>query len=849
MGRLEKFPMKRLLAFIYLATVSHALAFMPNPDLLVISPAVGKAGSTVEVTISGKELDEAETLRFSDGRIKAEPVMLPVDEFHPEPRPVESKFTVTIPADVEPGVYEVRSRGYFGLSTGRPFLVVPADRNHATEEGDHSTPETAQSLEVEAGILGTIDRSKLDYYKFSAKKGERILVQAFAERLDSKSDLLLAVTDAEGRELGSSRQHFGRDPFVDLTAPADGDYFVAASDVLYNGGKEYFYYLRASAGPHIDFVFPPAGLPGTKAEFTVFGRNLPGGSPGEGWTLNEKPLETVEKTIDVPKEIGTPDTYHWDFPRRGVLPSFEYSIDKSDPVRIGFATAPVVEEDTESEFQTVKIPAEIAGRFDEAGDADFFHISAKKGETYWIEVISHRLGATTDPFVAVEKIGKDKDGAETFETVVDNDDQPSFFGKDYFDDLNADSLDPALSFTAEEDGDYRVSLFNQSAGGSAAHLYRLAICKAQPDFQLLVGHELTKTINNDAFPAAPLLRKGGSMIYRVIALRQDGFDGDITVNLTAGDLPKGLTAEPLVLSGKTRQGFLTVWADPAAPDWSGPVELVGKARVNGKEVSRSAHPASIIWGKRVFARASQVRSRLDMETVLSSISTETEPVRMVPVEDKTWEVEIGETLEIPITLKETGTRVGNLQVNVHGFPGLHRSPPTVAIPESAKEAILKFPFTPSANFELEPGTYQFVLQGVGNRKYARNPAAVERTAAELARLKSLEKPHDEKLVAIKADIESRQKELTAARQAEAGAADDAARESLKNATAAAQKKLDEANEAMSNHSKQKQQLALSIAAADKAAKAAKATAVEKTNQFATYSQPITVVVKAKPEKK
>ena len=839
--------MKRILTFFYILSISSASAFMPNPDLLVVSPSVAKAGSTIEVTISGKELDEAKGLRFSDDRIKAEPVMLPADEFHPKPRPVDGKFTVTVPADVEPGVYEVRSRGYFGLSTGRPFLVVPKGRNHTTEEGDHSAPESAQALEVESGIIGTVDRSKLDYYKFSAKKGERILVQAWAERIDSKSDLLLAVSDSEGRELGSSRKHFGRDPFVDFTVPADGEYFIAVSDVLFDGGKEHFYYLRASRGPHIDFVFPPAGLPGTKAQFTVFGRNLPGGSLGDGWTLEDKPLETVEKTIDVPKEVSTPDTYHWDFPRRGVLPSFEYSLDESDPVRIGFATAPVVKEEADSELQTVQIPAEIAGRFDEPGDADFFRITAKKGETWWLEVVSHRLGSITDPYIAVEKIGKDKDGSETFEKIVENDDLPSFFGKDYFDDLNADSLDPALSFTPKEDGEYRISLFNQSAGGSAAHLYRLAIRKAQPDFQLLVGHELTKTINNDAFPAAPLVRQGGSMIYRILALRQDGFDGDITV--TAKGLPPGVTAKPLVLSGETRQGFLTVWAAPDAKEWSGTVEIEGRAKVGEAAVARVAEPASIIWGKRVFGRASQVRSRLDLETVLSVVESETEPTRMAPAEDKTWEVTMDATLEIPIKLSETGKRTGNLQVNVHGFPGLHRSPPTVSIPEKDKEATLKFPFKASGNFELEPGTYQFVLQGVGNRKYSRNPAAVERTAAELKRLEALEKSHAAGLASLKAEVVASEKALDAAKKKEAAAADDQAREALKSETTGAQKRFDDATAAVKKHEADTAQLAKLKADADKQAKAAQATASEKTNQFATYSQPITVVVKAKPEEK
>ncbi|MEX2578681.1 MAG: PPC domain-containing protein [Verrucomicrobiales bacterium] len=829
-----------------LATAETVWGFLPNPDLLVVSPAVAKAGTTVEVSVSGKELDEAKTLRFSDDRIVVEPVMRPADAYHPEPRPVDGRFKVTVPADAEPGVYEVRSRGYFGLSTARPFMVLPAEGKELVEEGDHSTVETALPLDVETGLFGTLERGKFDWYRFSAKQGERLLLQVWAERLDSKGDLLMAVVDAEGRELESSRHHFGRDPFVDFTAPADGEYFVSLSDALYGGGKEYFYHLRVGRGPHIDFVFPPAGEPGKKQTFTVFGRNLPEGSLGGNWSLEDKPLETLEVNLDVPAEVTTPDSHHWGIPRQGILPAFEYSVGSSDPVRIGFATVPVVTEDSEAEEQKIEIPAEVAGRFDEKGDADQFRFSAKKDTVYWIEVISHRLGAVTDPFVKVERIKVDEAGEETFEDVAENDDLPSYFGRDFLDDLNADSLDPALHFTADADAEYRVSLVNRSAGGSAAHLYRLAVREAQPDFQLLVGTELTKTINNDAFPAAPLVRQGGSMVYRVLALRRDGFDGDIVV--TAEGLPEGVTAEPLVLSGETRQGFLTVWADAEAPEWGGTIDISGVATIEERETKRLARPASIIWGHRVFARSAQVRSRLDMETVLSVMATETEPTRMAAAEDKEWTVEIGDTLEIPIELTETGRRVGNLQVGVHGFPGLHRAPPTVSVPEKDKEATLKFPFKPTGNFELEPGRYQFVLQGVGNAKYRHNPAAAERAEAEKKRLEGLSEAFAGKVDEAKNEVASAEKELAEAQQTEAAAADDEARKGLEEETAAARKRLDEAKQDLKTREADLERLASLKTAAEKAATATASKAAEKNNQFATYSQPITVVVKAAAEK-
>ena len=831
--------------FLALAFCQSAHAFLPNPDLLTVSPAVAKAGSTVDVTINGKELDEAKLLQFTNAKIAGKPVMLPADEFHPQPRLVKNKFTVTVPADVEPGVYEVRSKGYFGLSTARPFLVLPSDSKAIAEEGDHSTRETALEMGVDAGLLGTLDTGKFDWYKFSAKKGQRLLVHVTAEQLDSKADVLLALYDEAGRELESSRHHAGRDPFVDFIAPNDGTYFLSLSDSLYKGGRDYFYHLRLSSGPHVDFVFPPAGEPGKIRSFTFFGRNLPGGSLGDGWQWKGKPLETVEKSVQVPPNPSTHPGFDSAIPRQGILPAFLDGVDGSNQVKIGFASAPVVIEDRKSEEQKIAIPAEIAGRFDEPGDSDSFRFSARKDQTYWIEVVSHRLGSIVDPVVVVDKIAKDAEGKETFTQVAENDDLESFYGRDSFDDLNADSYDPALSITADEDADYRVTIINQSAGGSVAHRYRLAIRQSQHGFQLLTGTELTKTINNDAFPAAPLLRRGGSMVYRVMAFRNDGFDGDITV--TAENLPPGVTSKPLILSGKTRQGFLTLWAASDAKSWTGKIEIVGTAKVSDKQVTSTARPASIIWGTRVFGNATQIRSRLEMETVLSVVELEVECTRMAPKEDKVYEVVEGETLELPIQLTETGKRTGNLQVNVHGFPGLHRSPPSVAIPDSEKEAVLKFPFTKTPNFELAPGTYQFVLRGVGNRKYARNPEAAKRTSAEHQRLKKLFEEFPKQVDAAKAAAAAATKELADAKAKEAAAADDQARAVLKAETAAIQKRADDAAEKVKSAEASLAKLKAATEAAKKEASAAAGVAAEKTNQFATFSQPITVVVKAKEE--
>ena len=815
---------------------------MPNPDLLTVAPAVAKAGTTFEMTTTGKELEGAKALRFSHPKITAAPVLLPADDFYPAPRPVEGKFTVTIPAEVPPGVYEVRSHGYFGLSTARPFVVFPSGSAEILESGDHSTAETALALESENGVLGTLDAGRFDWYRFAGKKGERLLLEVLAERIDAKGDVLMAVFDAGGRELENSRHHFGRDPFIDFTPPADGDYFVSLSDALYGGGREFFYHLRLSRGPHVDFVFPPAGEPGQKRTFTFFGRNLPNGSLGDNWSVKGKPLETLEVSLDVPAEATVPTSFSPAIPRESMVPTFEHTLAGANPVSIGFATAPVVTEDAKSELQTVAIPAEIAGRFDVAGDVDQFRVSLKKGTTYWLDVICHRLGVVADPVVTVEKITKDAAGKEVFTPVGKNDDLPSFFNAESLDDLNADSLDPALSLVPDADADYRITLGNQSGGGSAAHLYRLAIREAKPDFQLITGTEFAKTINNDAFPASPVLRRGGSTVYRVIAFRRDGYDGDITV--TAAGLPAGVTAKPLVLSGSSDQGFLTLWATPDAVAWTGAITITGTAKVGGEDLVRGARPASIIWGKRVFGNQAQVRSRLDLETVLSVLDQEVEPTRIELKEDKVWTVELGKSLDLPIKLTETGTRVGSLAVNVHGFPGLKRGAPTITLGETEKEGILKLAFTPGGNFELKPGRYQFVLQGVGNANYRQNPAAAEAAVAEVARLKGLKAPFTDEVAKAKAIVVAAEKTLAEAKQREAGAADDAARAALKGEVTVAQGGVDAAKKSALTAEAKLAKLATTEEAAAKAATALETKAKERNQQFATYSLPITVEVSA-----
>ena len=111
---------------------------MPNPRLTSVVPAGGKAGTTVEVTFTGTDLEEPQQLLFSHPAIKAEAIETPPPPPDPKkpppnpaPKPTVTKFKVTIPADVPLGLHDVRLVNHWGVSNPRAFVV--GDLNEVVE--------------------------------------------------------------------------------------------------------------------------------------------------------------------------------------------------------------------------------------------------------------------------------------------------------------------------------------------------------------------------------------------------------------------------------------------------------------------------------------------------------------------------------------------------------------------------------------------------------------------------------------------------------------------------------------------------------------------------------------------
>ncbi|MSQ97602.1 MAG: hypothetical protein EXR98_24045 [Gemmataceae bacterium] len=170
---------------------------MPNPVLHTVFPAGGQAGTSVIVAVDGTGLDGLRDIRSTIPRLTVKKIDA-------------KRFSLDIPAGTPTGVYDLRAVGLHGMSSPRAFFVG----NHAetAELEPNDTFETAQLVPLDAVINGRIEKpGDVDCYKFTAKAGQRVVLECWAERMDSNLCAVLEVNDGAGKRLEVSRGYAGVD--------------------------------------------------------------------------------------------------------------------------------------------------------------------------------------------------------------------------------------------------------------------------------------------------------------------------------------------------------------------------------------------------------------------------------------------------------------------------------------------------------------------------------------------------------------------------------------------------------------------------------------------------------------
>ncbi len=538
-----------------------------------------------------------------------------------------------------------------------------------TRAKPNTSLETALALPVNSICNAAMSARAVDFYSFQGVKGQRVAVECAAVGIDSRLTPVVIIADAQGRDLLVNRTG----GVLAFTPPADGPYMIKVNDLTFQGSDRHFYRLALQQ------------------------------APGDG---------------PVPRQPETASVSSMSWPPAGLA---------ADP-----AAREAEPNNAAAEAQKITLPCDLAASFFPAADVDTYEFTAKKGDVWWVEIASERLGVNADPFVLVQRVTS-AGGKETLTDVAELSDIPSpmkvstngysYDGPPY----DAGSPDVLGKFEVKEDGTYRMQVRDLFGGtrNEPANIYRLIVRKAAPDFSLAAWavHMTLRNGDRAALSKPVALRAGGAMAFEVVVQRRDGFDEEIEIGME--NLPPGVSASGLKIGKGQSVGHLIVSASSEAKRAFSLAKIIGRSAINGAAVIRPCPVASMAWPVR-DAKGEIPAPRLTADVPVSVSDSEQAPLTITATENKVWEVKAGETLRIPLKLTWRGEFTGaSIKFKAFGaaFAGLKEI--DIPMKAEANEAVLDL-----AALKMPPGDYTLALHGSAISKYRYNPAAVPLAEAE-----------------------------------------------------------------------------------------------------------------------
>lgn len=694
---------------------------LPQPRLSLLQPAGGQIGTTVEVLLVGTDLDAPTALLFSHPALKAELVPPPSAAAAPKdapPQPAGPRFRITLPPGTPVGQHDVRFVGKYGVSNPRTFVVGVLPEFNETEP-NNDVPQ-AQRLPLNATVNGAISApTDVDYFLVAAKRGQRIVIHCSTAGIDSRLTAAVQVFDGAGRLVSHARARPNSDTVFDWVPREDGDLILRLYDFGHTqGGPEHFYRLTLSNAPWIDAVFPSVVEPGKPTPVTVYGRNLPGGTLEPAARGDGQVVEKTTLVVVPPNDARTADMLMFSGqipPSSAALDGFELRVSNtfgpSNPMLMTLASAPVVLDqganDTAESAQTIPVPCEIAGHVESPRDRDWYAFTARKGDTYVLDVQGERLGAPVDLFFALLR-------AENKQELFGADDTTDTLTAARF---VTRTSDPApYRFVAPADGRYLLLVSSHDADhrGNVALHYRARLVPERPDFRLIALPP------SESRPDALCLPAGGQEAFTILVWRQDGWNDGLT--LTAEGLPPGVTCRPQAVAPGQKQATLVLSAAADAPPGAGVIRILGTATIQGQTVIREARPAGLIWPTQA-GQNFPASARLERNLVLAV--RDPAPFNLSATLDQAGATPTGKvTVTLQVTRNWPDAKVPVSVTLYQPLTGLtlNNNQP-VQIPADKNEVTAALEVRGGAL----PGAYSLVFRGVAQVPFTREPAGKNKT--------------------------------------------------------------------------------------------------------------------------
>lgn len=513
----------------------------------------GNTGTNVWTDADAKEREEIrEKILKNPPNRKANPAMLDT-----------VNVQVSIATNAAPGEREIRLATPNALSNPLRFFVgkLPEISKPAAKPANPDldrflarlgrqpapagTPKYDGHVSLPATINGQIMAGEVDRYRFSALRGQELVIAAsaralipyLADAVPGWFEATLTVFDAKGKELASAeRFHLKPDPVIDFKVPHDGEYVVEIHDSIFRGREDFVYRLTIGEVPYVTGVFPLGGKAGETTGVTL-----------TGWNLKQTSLEH-ENGNQTGITFLTGDFFN----------TAPFEVDDLPECLAGESNHSV------KKAQTIILPTIVNGHVGQPGECDVFKFEGRKGQQIVAEVMARRLDSPIDSFLRLtDAAGKQ---------LAFNDD---------FDDkasgLETQHADSYLTATMPADGHYFLCIGDTQGKGGPDFAYRLRVSEPRPDFALRI------------VPSSLSVRAGMSVPVTVDVVRKDGFTNALDLRLTDAAPGFSLSGARVAENQDTLQ--FTLKAPPQGAGRITNIELEGSAVINGQTITRPAVPA------------------------------------------------------------------------------------------------------------------------------------------------------------------------------------------------------------------------------------------------------------------
>lgn len=448
---------------------------------------------------------------------------------------------ITIDPNALPGRREIRVLTNTGLSNPVVFEVgsLPEAREPAFRDpGKTVTTRVTPPVVVNGQILpGEVDR-----FRFSAKQGQRLVIETQARKLipylgdavPGWFQATVTLLDDKGREAAFADDwRFDPDPVLCYEIPKAGDYMLEINDAIYRGRDDFVYRVSIAEKPFVTSVFPLGVKQGKTADASI-----------RGWNLTEEKL-ALKGDLGIQRTALT---------QNGMASNaVAFAVDNW-PERME-----ADKNNTLAEAEKIKLPRIVNGRIETPGDRDQFRFEGKAGQTVVAEVWARRLNSPLDSLLYLT----DPNGS----VLEWNDDHANVrMG------LETHHADSRLTARLPEDGTYYVQLRDAQSHGGGEYGYRLHVGPPRPDYALYVT------------PSSLNFFAGQTESLCVHAVRTDGFDGEIEVTLK--DAPNGFKLSGCRIPPGVSRIRMTLTAPRKALKEPVVLRLQGTAKINGKAATR-----------------------------------------------------------------------------------------------------------------------------------------------------------------------------------------------------------------------------------------------------------------------